>query len=403
MQRKDLFHSSMYLPFLMYGFAAALLLMLVGVRVIHRSIPGLRGVGFLAWGVLAGLAGVLLMATQTWVPVFFSIICANTALFASQLLGYCAAADVLRQRPRWLTLCLILSSAGILADGWFTLVFPSVSVRILLFSGILGVIAVFMAAMFFQHKDPALQYPVKSLAWTLTLAAAIDFIRVVLTLLFPPADYLYKMDLLQASFSYLDLLLAAATYFGLIWLSLCVQRHELHTMASTDGLTGLLNRRAFEQILERELRRGARSGGKVGILLIDIDHFKRINDTFGHHAGDEVIRQVGDMLRLGTRPGDSLARYGGEEFTVLLREARLEEAMEAAERLRVTIGALPLLRNVVTITVSIGVAMSIPGESAYEFLGRCDDALYRSKREGRNLVTVHEREAAAGRIAEQIA
>jgi diguanylate cyclase (GGDEF)-like protein len=160
-------------------------------------------------------------------------------------------------------------------------------------------------------------------------------------------------------------------------------------MAQTDSLTSLLNRRAFEEILRRELLRCDRGGSIMGIMLIDLDYFKQVNDSLGHFAGDDVLRRIALVLRDGTRPSDVLGRYGGEEFVVLLRNAGLEESLIAAERIRLKIANMSGLPGSVTLTASIGVAVSLAKDTATEFLLRADEALYRSKREGRNLVSVY--------------
>jgi diguanylate cyclase (GGDEF)-like protein len=183
-------------------------------------------------------------------------------------------------------------------------------------------------------------------------------------------------------------MLGLGNVVALAWLSLSAHRHELEVVAQTDSLTGLLNRGAFEEILRRELKNPASPGWRVALLLIDVDYFKQVNDAHGHLVGDDVLRRIGAALRLGIRPSDVLARFGGEEFVILLHDACLESAEEVAERLRGDIAALDDLPQRVSLTASFGVAASVLGESATEFLLRADEALYRSKREGRNLVRV---------------
>lgn len=160
-------------------------------------------------------------------------------------------------------------------------------------------------------------------------------------------------------------------------------------MAQTDVLTGLLNRRAFEEILRRELLRCQRQSSSMGLLIIDLDYFKQVNDSLGHFAGDDVLRRIAMVLRDGTRPSDVLARYGGEEFVVLLRNTGEQESETAAERIRTQIANLAGLPGSVRLTASIGVAISQPGDIATDFLLRSDEALYHSKRRGRNQVSVY--------------
>jgi diguanylate cyclase (GGDEF)-like protein len=176
--------------------------------------------------------------------------------------------------------------------------------------------------------------------------------------------------------------------FGLIWLAQALHRRELHKLAQTDSLTGLLNRRAFEDILARELRRTQRAAKPVAALLVDIDRFKNVNDTWGHHAGDEVIRRVALALRDSLRPGDTLSRFGGEEFMILIRDTTAEQSAEVAKRLCMNIAELADMPGNLRMTVSIGVAESNKADTPEELLRRCDHAMYLSKKGGRNLVTV---------------
>jgi diguanylate cyclase (GGDEF)-like protein len=162
-------------------------------------------------------------------------------------------------------------------------------------------------------------------------------------------------------------------------------------MSSSDALTGLANRRSFDLALARELDRVARSGESAVLLSLDIDHFKRINDTWGHAAGDEVIKTVARVLNETVRPMDTVARVGGEEFAVVLPNCPLEFGGTVAERIRrkientsITVGH----GQQVGVTVSIGGALAPPWvrSSAGLWSQRADLQLYRAKSSGRNLV-----------------
>lgn len=156
--------------------------------------------------------------------------------------------------------------------------------------------------------------------------------------------------------------------------------------AFTDHLTGLANRRRFERQLEREVGRVLRFGHPFSLLMIDIDSFKNLNDTYGHDAGDEAIRRLSKVLREGTRGIDLAARIGGEEFAVLLVETSKQGGSEVAERLRTAIKALEIPRAG-QITASFGVAeCPSDAQTANEVLKAADIALYEAKRKGRDQV-----------------
>lgn len=160
--------------------------------------------------------------------------------------------------------------------------------------------------------------------------------------------------------------------------------------ALMDVLTGLCNRRWLEERLPRFLARHQWSGEPLAVLVLDIDFFKRINDDFGHAAGDEALRTVGKTITACLRPTDFAARYGGEEMVILLPDTPMEGAMAAAERVRRVIATTPPIdfegRTLRPITVSIGVAVNEKNDTATSIITRADGALYRAKSGGRNRV-----------------
>jgi len=182
------------------------------------------------------------------------------------------------------------------------------------------------------------------------------------------------------------------TFAGQVGLSIANirLREALRTQSVRDALTGLYNRRYLEETLDLEVRRASRARQSLGILMIDLDHFKTFNDTYGHEAGDAVLRETGAALIKGVRTEDFVCRLGGEEFVVVLPTANLEVAQTRAENLRLKMKELTVLyqgRSMGMATISVGVA-ALPqhGQSPKELMAAADAALYEAKRGGRDRV-----------------
>ncbi len=173
-----------------------------------------------------------------------------------------------------------------------------------------------------------------------------------------------------------------------------IRNARLYAMAVTDGLTGLYVRRYFDLRMAEELQQAQRYGRLFALLMFDIDHFKRLNDTYGHQTGDAVLKQFAALLRANTRKADICCRYGGEEMAVILPETRLEEAVGLGRKLNERVGTHPFRgaqEEELHVTVSVGVAAygrEITG--AAEMIRAADEALYRAKHEGRDCVRWHD-------------
>ena len=175
-------------------------------------------------------------------------------------------------------------------------------------------------------------------------------------------------------------------------LTLKRQSDAMRELTLTDALTGVANRRSFNDAIDNEWRRCARAQAPLSVIMVDIDHFKHYNDSFGHQAGDACLAQVADAMRsCAGRPPDLLARYGGEEFVVLLPQVGSQGAQTVAKRILAAVRELAIPHRVSpageTVTVSLGVATTVPGEASYDgdmLVRTADNALYRAKEAGRN-------------------
>jgi diguanylate cyclase (GGDEF)-like protein len=178
------------------------------------------------------------------------------------------------------------------------------------------------------------------------------------------------------------------------------KNEELERLSVTDALTGLYNRRYLMGTLDHEAQRSERTGQPFTLIMLDVDRFKRFNDTYGHQAGDQVLINVGSVLREATRVVDCASRYGGEEFVVMLPETDVADATDVAERIRATVSERPLIVDgkEAVVTVSVGVAeFPTDGDSVQSVVAAADAALYLAKKQGRNRVTQAKRKSSTKR------
>lgn len=166
---------------------------------------------------------------------------------------------------------------------------------------------------------------------------------------------------------------------------------DVRREAMTDALTGIANRKYFDVALREEAGRAQEEGTDLCLLLMDIDHFKRFNDTYGHLIGDEVLKAVARILKDGVKGRDTAARYGGEEFVVILPQTQLDDALTVADQIRQNLASRKLKNRKTgedygVVTLSVGAAKYRSGESLESFVRRADQGLYRAKAEGRNQV-----------------
>ena len=168
--------------------------------------------------------------------------------------------------------------------------------------------------------------------------------------------------------------------------SVLAAERALQHLASTDALTGLLNRRTMEELIQQETTRADRYTHDISLVLLDVDHFKSINDDYSHAAGDEVLQNIALRLRSALRTQDLLARWGGEEFLVMLPETGAVAAHAAAERLRLAIAetSIGTQYGALSCTITLGVCSIRAGETLHQALARADVALYQGKATGRN-------------------
>jgi diguanylate cyclase (GGDEF)-like protein len=229
------------------------------------------------------------------------------------------------------------------------------------------------------------------LAVPVLLGALICALRIVSALVDPRSviEVMAADSLLNLRTAFFAVALIMALHATLVGLVVARLVSELHRLSHHDALTGLLNRRAMEEALDRQLKRSRRTKEPFVVMMLDLDHFKRINDLHGHPMGDEALKHVAALLQSAMRTSDSLGRFGGEEFVLLLSNTPMDQAETVAEKLRALLHGSPLdIDNTrILLSVSIGVAQwRADAEDISRVLSRADAALFQAKVQGRNRV-----------------
>jgi diguanylate cyclase (GGDEF)-like protein len=296
------------------------------------------------------------------------------------------------QALQWRLLALLVVLA-ILLNIWLNVIQPNINMRVLLNSAIFcGLNIICAKALFIQIPQPE-----RTAHWltgaSFALLATIHAVRGLSVILFPEMDFgLNKQVPINPLIFFTGAITQLFITFGFILMVNYRLSAELETLASTDPLTGAWNRRSLENEFKRLLARSQRNQETLTIMMLDVDHFKAINDQFGHLVGDEVLRNLIADVKTYIRGDDYLARYGGEEFCLLLPATDEEEAIFLAERLRQFFAQRQFIWQGISVTntVSIGVAStSKTGLNYNALLEAADKALYQAKQTGRNKVVTY--------------
>ncbi len=342
--------------------------------------------------VLLPLGFLLLTLRGVW-PDLLTVLLANLLLVVA--FGYYVRAVLcfrgLPHRAQWTWL---LAGATIPGLWWFTYVDPQLTARAAMVSAALAVEVGAVALV--MWRMPAIERGRG--AWAsislFTVAAAFLAYRAGYFALFPESlAHPFQTSAMQLFSFAAGALLPLVGTFGFLLLCVDRARRELETAATTDFLTGLCNRRAIGNFGTQAFARARRTGAPLAVLVLDLDHFKRINDAFGHAAGDTALREIAAVLRASVRADETLGRLGGEEFVILLEDTDAATARRAAERVRQQLAArrIDMSSESVHVTASVGVAVLTGEDHSFDdVLQRADRAMYEAKTQGRNCVVTRE-------------
>lgn len=341
----------------------------------------IRGLGVWATAFLTlFIAGALAIGRGT-LPDVLSISLANYLVGASLYGIYLGSQRFFDITPRVLPWMVLITGTWIL-QVWFTYGEPLYQMRLI--TSTLVAALLFTVHAHLILKQGSLTFAKGLAFWILVIMAVLQVLRLAAALVWPVGN-----DILDTSFHHLIYVTSFAFTNLLFTISLVLMatdqlRTRLEYMATHDSLTHSLTRRQINEVCSAELARCQRNGRSMALLMMDLDHFKRVNDTFGHQAGDQVLVAFVDRVNALLRRPDRLGRFGGEEFLVVLPETMLDEAVLVANRIRETCAES---NGGPSCTVSIGVTTNAQVEDTIDsMLARADAALYRAKNKGRNRV-----------------
>jgi diguanylate cyclase (GGDEF)-like protein len=370
----------------------------VGFFIVRLSNPLLRGLGWLGGSFAAGSGGALLLACHGLVPRLATVAVADVLVLASFVLLHVAVLELAEKSslfPTFGVALLVLQAAVDLTLMYTPRVYVPPGSRIVVAGLLIALVCGHMALTLIGVARRAIR---TSALFTASLLLAFMFYNVVRSLIVafglihrPTAFYREE----TVTFG-LFVAVAMGIAFGFFWMTTAMLTTGLEQMASTDPLTRIYNRRVFLMWAEKELTRGQRTGTPFSVLMVDLDHFKQINDCFGHQAGDLALCAVVEKMQDSVRGIDVLGRWGGEEFAVLLPGAAADAALLVAQRVRRNIERILLpgtgIRNgervqMISVTASVGIA-TYRGvdDNVHTMMERADMALYQAKAAGRNCV-----------------
>jgi len=365
--------------------AIVLLCLSLYLALIHISTPALRGI---RWVAIAYFATGLGLAVRAATPNSLSVLTGNLLLTFLNIAFYWGISQLL-SRVR-LNLWLLTSFLPTLVTQvYFLYVQPSVAARAITLNLVLLTQAALLVSLLLRIGTPQTRAPRYSLAFLFSLWALVNLAFALVSLRNPAAPTLDYFKPVDGRLVLVSVLPGTMLCLGFLWLAMTHLQNELEHQSHTDVLTGLLNRRALQLAATREIAVARRHHFPLSLLLLDLDHFKQINDRHGHAGGDAALVQVAKCLTDNLRTIDLCARIGGEEFVALLPGYDGHRALEAAERIRSRIEGLSLEHRglLLPLTTSVGVADLAPEDAVLEdLLARADRALYRAKQEGRNRV-----------------
>lgn len=354
----------------------------------NKNIPGLR---FWALALFCTTVFCANLMLRDHVPLLLSVLLAQGAIALTAYLCLLGAREYMGRGPLRHGVAVFALALLLTAVAYFTVVKPSLEARFVLSGFVPGVC--FVLAALTMARGGFSTVPARYLfAGTVGVHGVFLLVRPLLFRLATPTDALQPEPGMVAALSQFVVLESTMAVvlvaFGALMLANEFITNELRHLAEVDPLTHVFNRRAFLTLLEKSISNAQRTQTMLPVLVMDLDHFKKVNDSWGHRAGDDVLRHFVMLAQSCLRNEDVMGRLGGEEFAIFLPNADAAGAIAVAERLRAMVEAHPLNteQRTIALTVSIGVTWCTGAESAGAALQRADEAMYLAKERGRNRV-----------------
>ncbi len=366
----------------------------LGLGIAHKSSPVLKGLGWLAGAFTAGTLGVaVILAVGAGAPSS-SLLIANTLILLAYVAFHVSVQEIGGDGSRIPSLGLMLLTAQITLYPLFEMLHRVEQLSVVTLALTLAIQALHTVTYLQRQRRKGMVASIFLSIGLLTAFAGFNIFRAVALLVLGTPSDPRAPNPFEVATGIVFLATALGLGFSVFWMTSMQLRLDLERLASTDPLTGVFNRRSFMAQCEQELQRVARSGEPVSLALIDLDHFKLVNDLHGHDTGDAALCAVASQLKGTVREKDILGRWGGEEFIVLLSGASAEQAMDVARRLQSCVASISLaqpkserLGPPIRLAISAGVATASGAvHDIGDLIRQCDEALYCAKAAGRNRI-----------------
>ena len=336
-------------------------------------------------------AGAALIGFRDMLPTFISIVISNILLLFGYVLYFEGTRRFVEKEENIHPLSFFTMIAAFVGLILFTYTVPSFNARIYIISSFESLLT-FICGLLLVNRSKLDRWRKVDLitAGFFFFASFLLFFRIIFTIIGGPIEDFINLGSGHASIIIGITLFVSGTTFGYLWMVAKRYENELVKLAALDPLTSTFNRRGLEATIEKELNKMQQTDQSLSAIFFDIDHFKLINDRYGHKAGDTVIAEYAKLIQENLRPDDILGRMGGDEFILILPKTSAEEAFKIAERLRKEAKKHTFIigQNKITITSSFGVTTTNNSEiSVDDLIPKADQALYQSKQTGRNRVT----------------